>query len=378
MNLKNIYHITILHDRFDTRIFQKQCVSLKNKYNVTLIVNDGRGNSNKNGIRIIDLNCKNKFRLFRLFRFGFYLNKMLNIEKPNIIQIHDPELLLFIGIIKKHKIKIVFDLHDDLVEQILEKEYIAKNIRKYISKVTEIVMKYFLKRVDGIITAAEYMTNIYKIYNKNAITLWNYPIENKIEKKIKYEIKNKIKILFIGTAYTGRSIEDLCEVLSKNEYNNKYSFTIIGNTSQQLQSNISRYVNKFELNIIKYIDYDELYKNIKNFDIGFVCDYNYKRNKYIIPIKLLEYMAAGLPVIISNMPMIENIVKKYNNGYIVDLKEKNRFENVLNRIYEMPDILKTFGENSKNAIFKEYNWKNEELKLLDYYELILNSSNKEN
>ena len=42
--MKNICHITTVHPRYDTRIFEKFAKSLSKKYEVLLIVSDGLGN----------------------------------------------------------------------------------------------------------------------------------------------------------------------------------------------------------------------------------------------------------------------------------------------------------------------------------------------
>ena len=43
--MKKIVHITSVHQRFDTRIFQKECQSLRKAgYDVSLVVADGKGN----------------------------------------------------------------------------------------------------------------------------------------------------------------------------------------------------------------------------------------------------------------------------------------------------------------------------------------------
>ena len=37
-----------------------------------------------------------------------------------------------------------------------------------------------------------------------------------------------------------------------------------------------------------------------------------------MPVKMFEYMAAGLPVIASNFPLWESIINKYNCGICVN------------------------------------------------------------
>lgn len=369
MSTNKVIHITILHNRYDTRIFQKECMSLSKKYDVLLIVNDNSGNETINNIKIIDLGVKNNNRLTRLINCIRKINNILIKEKPDIIQVHDPELLLLYHVINRKYI-FVFDLHDDLVLQILEKEYIPRIIRKPISLCSSVVLKFFIGKIDGIITAADYLTDIYKNYNKNILTIWNYPITNLIAKKSSNAISEKVNILFIGTAYTGRSIEDLCKLLAEPIFNEAFTFTIIGETSELLRDRIKEFSKQDNIRLVSHMNYRDLYQVIESYDIGFICDYGFERNNEIIPIKLLEYMAAGLPVITSSLPMVSKIVEDCNNGYIVDLGRRDGMKEVLQEIIENPDKLRELGENSLIGI-KRYDWSIMEDRLLRYYDNLL-------
>ena len=50
-----ICHLTSVHERYDIRIFLKQCRSLARAgHEVTLVVADGRGPETREGVRIVD------------------------------------------------------------------------------------------------------------------------------------------------------------------------------------------------------------------------------------------------------------------------------------------------------------------------------------
>ena len=52
----SIAHLSSAHQRNDTRIFLKMCISLsKNNYKVHLVVADGLGNAKKKGVFIHDV-----------------------------------------------------------------------------------------------------------------------------------------------------------------------------------------------------------------------------------------------------------------------------------------------------------------------------------
>ena len=68
--MKQIYHITISHPRYDVRIYQRICKPLvEYGLNVILLVSDGMGHENLNNLKIFDLGkIKQKLLNFYIFQ----------------------------------------------------------------------------------------------------------------------------------------------------------------------------------------------------------------------------------------------------------------------------------------------------------------------
>ena len=74
---------------------------------------------------------------------------------------------------------------------------------------------------------------------------------------------------------------------------------------------------------------------------------------YTMPAKLSDYMAAGKPVISTNLKETSNIIKMFNCGLVArDWKE---FELHIERLYRNRELAKKLGENGRKAAEKYLN-----------------------
>ena len=124
----------------------------------------------------------------------------------------------------------------------------------------------------------------------------------------------------------------------------------------------------------KLVDYrgvvgrDEVAEIMQKSTVGLVTLLNTPNQIEALPIKLFEYMAAGLPAIASNFPLWEEIVIDNDCGLCVDPESPEEIAKAIRFFFENPDEVVRMGENGVRAVNETYNWQLEEKKLLDLYE----------
>ncbi len=72
-----------------------------------------------------------------------------------------------------------------------------------------------------------------------------------------------------------------------------------------------------------------------------------------LPVALMEAMAAGLPVVCSNIRGNRDLIKDGENGYLIPISKNNRYAE---KIYQIMQKTKKFGNKNLNII-KNYNQK---------------------
>ena len=87
-----------------------------------------------------------------------------------------------------------------------------------------------------------------------------------------------------------------------------------------------------------------------------------------LPVKMFEYMAAGLPVIASNFALWKQIIEGNQCGLCVDPLNPKAIAEAIDYLVTHPEEAEKMGLNGQRAVQELYNWGNEERKLIQLYE----------
>jgi glycosyltransferase involved in cell wall biosynthesis len=90
-------------------------------------------------------------------------------------------------------------------------------------------------------------------------------------------------------------------------------------------------------------------------------------NRYSLPNKLFQYMAAGLPVLASALPQMTEIVEGSEAGVTVDTRDVRAIAAALRRLFDDPAGLGRMGASARRAVEDRYNWSTSASTLLSVY-----------
>lgn len=372
--MTKVCHMTSAHRSDDVRIFYKECVSLaKAGYDVYLVA---QGESyEEEGVHVVGVDKQTGSRLSRmLFTTKNVYIAALSID-ADIYHIHDPELLMYaIRLIKKGK-KVIFDSHEAYAAQILEKKYIPQRLRIIIANIYKTYEFHVVKQLDAVIIPCTIGGQNVFSFAKKTVYIDNTPLISELANEYQErDISDYRSICYIGSLTYDRGIIFLIEAA----YKAGVKLILAGNFMPPSFGDEVR--NMPDYKIVEYKGYlhrKGIINVYRESAIGMctllnVGQYNKGDN---FPTKVYEYMSMGLPVVLTDSPFARRVLEKYEFGICVQPDNSDDIASAINYLINTPVIAKQMGENGRKAISELFNWKIEEVKLLELYQEVVNNIN---
>ena len=362
---KKIAHLTSVHARYDTRIFLKECSSLaKAGYDVSLVVADSKGNEVKNGVKIFDVGVIHGKASRILKTTKNVYKKALEID-ADIYHFHDSELLPIGLKLKKRGKMVIYDSHEDFPRQIFNKQWLPKWTRMPLSKSIEFIEDHIVQRLDAIVCATPLIRDRFLKINDLSIDVKNYVLLEEFTQKHSEKTESK-NICYVGALTQERGILQLLDAM---DILKDARLLCCGPfESPAFEEKLKQHKSWKLVDYRGVVGRDEVAEIMQKSTVGLVTLLNTPNQIEALPIKLFEYMAAGLPAIASNFPLWEEIVIDNDCGLCVDPESPEEIAKAIRFFFENPDEVVRMGENGVRAVNETYNWQLEEKKLLDLYE----------
>lgn len=361
--MNKICHISSVHPRYDIRIFIKECISLSNYYMVDLIIADGLGDEYKNGVNIYDVGI-DKRRLSRIVFTPQRIFAKLKELKPKIVHFHDPELIPLALKLNKLGYQVIYDVHEDLPKQILNKVWLPKLLRPLIAKFMTRVEKFSASKFAGIVAATDIIANRFIKYNSNTITIHNYPQLSEFASINNDWGKRRDSICYVGSISKARGIIPLIDSLTIS----RLKLELAGIYSDEDIRFIIEHRDGYQyVNYHGILSREQITQLLASTKIGIVTLLPTPSYVESLPIKLFEYMAAGIPVVVSNFPLWHTIINESNCGILVNPENPQEIAKACEWLMMNHIEAQQMGENGRAAVLQNYTWEAEQTKLMILY-----------
>jgi hypothetical protein len=369
-----IVHFTTVHPRTDTRIRIKEVTALVEHLNtdVGLFVQDGLGNEHPNNgrVHIIDTGRRPRLRIFRMTLGVYRMLRAVRKARPVIAHFHDPELIPAGILLKLSGAKVVYDVHEHVPRQILSKHWIPVWLRWPSGWLAGAFEWLAGKHFDGIVSATPTIARRFPA--KKTISVQNFPILGELITSDPVPYQNRSPhFAYVGGITGIRGSREMVEAIG-----------ILANENARLQlagvfspdshgDDLAALDGWRRVEFKGWANRSEVTVMLSEVRAGLVVLHPTMNYLDAYPVKMFEYMAAGLPVIASDFPLWREIVDGAGCGLLVNPNNSRSIADAMQWILEHPEEAEAMGRRGREAVEGRYNWTPEADKLVSLYRRLL-------
>ena len=330
---------------------------------------DGRGDEVREGIPIHDVGAASG-RLGRMLNTTHRMYHYALELGGQIHHLHDPELIPM-GLKLKRKGKIVvFDAHEDLPKQILAKPYLSRPMSWFVSNVCAAYERMVCGRFDAVVAATPCIGGKFLAINSSTVTVSNYPLLDEFAANTRDWNAKRKQVCYIGGLEDIRGIKEMVRAFEHVRCGAR--LRLGGSFSeQQLAHEVMAYSGWQNVDYCGWLDRDQVRHTLHMSVAGLVTLHPLVNYMEASPVKMFEYMSAGIPVIASRFPLWREIVEGNSCGLCVDPLDPEAIAGAIDYLVENPERAQEIGRNGRRAVQERYNWSLEERKLLSLYRRLI-------
>lgn len=288
-----------------------------------------------------------------VFRLGSIL-KSIDLKKIDVHLSYNSLILSYLisRRLKKHKIKTVYDLADDLPDMIRTSPQIPGFLQPFAGMFGKYMLEKNLKSASAIaITAKEFRKSM-------GIKRFKHKyIPNGVDLKTFRPLKENHKGIIIGYLGALREWVDLRPMLLavKNLKAYKLKVLVVGGESDldQYKEFVKKHGIQRRVTFTGNVPYNEVPKYINKMDITTVPFRKNKVTDGTCPLKLLEYLSCEKPAICSRLNETQTMLG--NRVLYADTPEE--WEKQISLLYHDAILREMMGKTGRDYVEKNFNWK---------------------
>lgn len=364
-----VVHVTSVHPATDTRILYKECATLAAAgHDVHLVAPGVAGNEEqREGVRIHYIG-RGASRLHRMTATGARaISKGLSLS-PDVLHLHDPELLIHAWRARRRCRRVIFDMHEDLPKSLRTKHWIAGPLRGAVSKLAAGGERMLLSGLEVVFAEDSYRAS--RPWVRRSITLHNMPIVSTLT-GIEPHPTLPPSLGYIGSVTPARGLFTTLEVLSELRARGvAVAHDCVGAIDGELKSEADRLVARLGLRDVRFHGYQPAeagYRIIAGTTIGLAVLHPEPNYLESYPTKMFEYMAMGIPVVVSDFPLYRQIIDETGAGVAVDPLDVKAIADAVEMLLADEAKRAQMGRNGQAAVSRAYSWEREAERLLRMY-----------
>jgi glycosyltransferase involved in cell wall biosynthesis len=370
---KKVCHFSAVHKGLDVRIFRKECVSLARAgYDTHLVINAGPtdvAEAARYDVTLHPLDYPTKSgRMSRMSRHAYHCYRIARALDADVYHFHDPELVPYGLLLASAGKEVIYDVHEDLYSDIQSKTWIPKWARQTVAIAARGAEHFGAGRFAAIVASSQPIGALFAHTARRLVIVNNYPLLSELPEAPDHRGSPRDAVCYVGGIDGTRGIREMVTAVGHVGVRLLLAGTF---SSAALRSELTQYPGWTNVEDFGYLDRAGVIGLLRQSFAGLVVLEELPNYLVALPVKMFEYMAAGIPVISSLFPNWQAIVDGEQCGICVNPKDTRAIAEAICYLRDHPEEAAWMGQNGRRAVETKYRWEEEQGKLLALYQELL-------
>lgn len=416
----DVCFFTVSHNTTDSRVVVREAVSLSEAgYDVTYYTpfeGASRVNTESYAEESIDALPGIRDRLVWVATLLY----LLYDTEYDVYHFHDVELLpvgVLLGVLTDGDV--IYDVHEDVEAVLGHKPIFPRPVRPFLVKIVSAIELTLVRFVDGIVVASPDIAERFAD-NEEVATVTNYPRRRWAEetdldhgepsaahrqpsvarqqpsadrgqpfvdhgetftdrgqpsadRRQPIAHESAVRLVYRGLLSEDRGIFTLVDAVERIPEEYDVTLVVGGKyASEAVRSRLQDRADESDrVEIVGWLPtLEDVIDHYRAADVGLMCfhpDPN-ATNAVHRSNKLFQYMATGLPIVVSDIGNWPDLVADVDCGVAVDPEDPDAIAEAMLRLVDDPELRDRLGRNGHRAALDRFNWETQRDRLLELYE----------
>ena len=288
---------------------------------------------------------------------------------PDVLHFHDPELMPSALIIRLFGCRVVYDVHEDLPGDIMQKEWLPRVLRPLVSLVARGAEHLFTRFIgSSVVAVTDHIAQRFPAHR--TVVVQNFPILDELMKPSGSTVSNSLPVfVFIGGITRDRGGLEMIEAARRLGNNGHAArLDLVGPVvPPAFDDELTTAASGTLVECVGPVPREEVADRLASARASLVLFHPAPNHTNAQPNKLFEAMSAGVPVIASDFPAWRAVVEGCGCGCLVDPLDPGSIAGAMQWMLEHSEEADEMGRRGREAVEKRYNWEKESRILLDLY-----------
>lgn len=262
---------------------------------------------------------------------------------------------------------VVLDSHEDYPRLALDRPWIPAPLRPAVATVVRLVERIAVRSFRAVISAED--AGALRFPPGKTTVIRNLVLAGEFTAP---PVERR-GLVYVGDITSARGAEQMVELAGRVERRHGARLTLVGGMSPPaLGDQLAALDGWRAVDHLGWQDRHGVQAAMHRAAVGLVLlQPTRKYAEGAVPVKLLEYLAAGLPVVASDFPVIRSVLAVHGCGLLVDPTDADAIEAAVEELLAAPEQAEAMGRRGARAVRDHYSWDTEAVRLLAVYDTLV-------